>query len=182
METCPKLAREQAKRSQSILARKIQQTIVDTEFACPQCHCLFKRPVRFKDQDQRKFCSRECARTFRSGTKNGMFRGGAVKYRGSEWTAIAKAVRLRDNYRCRRCGTHDEEKGKSWPVDHVWPFREFASREAANQLENLVLLCFSCHAWKTTVAEQRYLKGDLIEMNQYLRSIALTYPQEHPSS
>lgn len=107
-----------------------------------------------------------------------MFRGGAVKYRGSKWKQIAEAVRLRDNYTCRRCGVQDVEKGKSWPVDHVMPFREFESQEAANQPENLVLLCPPCHAIKTTMIEQAYLKGDRILMSQYLKSIALTSPRE----
>ncbi|HEX7588898.1 MAG TPA: DEAD/DEAH box helicase [Anaerolineae bacterium] len=62
---------------------------------------------------------------------------------GPNWQTIRDRVRARDGYRCQSCGT--AENGKAHHVHHKTPFRAFASREQANQLDNLVTLCPNCH-------------------------------------
>lgn len=69
---------------------------------------------------------------------------------GLEWPAIRNAVRARDGYRCQLCGAA-EGGPKQHDVHHKIPFRQFRDeggrilRERANQMNNLVTLCPSCH-------------------------------------
>ena len=62
---------------------------------------------------------------------------------GLEWKSIRQNVLLRDGNRCQVCGN----PGSSQPlhVHHIQPFRSFTTKEAANQLQNLITLCPSCH-------------------------------------
>ena len=62
---------------------------------------------------------------------------------GPNWQRIRDRVRARDGYRCQSCRA--PEDGKQHHVHHKTPFRAFASREQANQLDNLVTLCPNCH-------------------------------------
>jgi DEAD/DEAH box helicase domain-containing protein len=71
---------------------------------------------------------------------------------GPDWDAIRTQVRARDKYRCQGCGAlengelhHPRTKRGGFDVHHKIPFRAFASREQANQLDNLVTLCPNCH-------------------------------------
>jgi DEAD/DEAH box helicase domain-containing protein len=62
---------------------------------------------------------------------------------GPNWPEQRDRARQRDRYRCQICGV--AEKGRSHHVHHKIPFRTFGSYEQANQLDNLVTLCPSCH-------------------------------------
>lgn len=62
---------------------------------------------------------------------------------GPDWDAIRNRVRARDRFRCQGCGA--PENGPPHHVHHKIPFRAFASREQAHQLDNLVTLCPTCH-------------------------------------
>jgi DEAD/DEAH box helicase domain-containing protein len=62
---------------------------------------------------------------------------------GPQWQTIRDRVRARDGYRCQNCGA--PEKGRTHHIHHKIPFRAFASREQANQLDNLTTLCPDCH-------------------------------------
>ncbi len=62
---------------------------------------------------------------------------------GPDWGKIRDRVRARDGYKCQVCGT--PETARQHDVHHKTPFRTFASREEANQIENLTTLCPSCH-------------------------------------
>ncbi|HWQ83238.1 MAG TPA: DEAD/DEAH box helicase [Anaerolineales bacterium] len=62
---------------------------------------------------------------------------------GPDWDAIRQLVRQRDDYRCQGCGM--QETNRAHDVHHLVPFRQFASVFEANQLNNLVSLCPSCH-------------------------------------
>lgn len=66
-------------------------------------------------------------------------------YYGVDWPDIAEKVRKRDNYVCQRCGKPQEEVYSSLHVHHIKKFKNFDSKERANQMDNLVSLCFSCH-------------------------------------
>jgi DEAD/DEAH box helicase domain-containing protein len=62
---------------------------------------------------------------------------------GPEWNAIRQRVLNRDGDRCQVCG----KSASTFPlhVHHIQPFRSFSDRETANQLQNLVALCPTCH-------------------------------------
>jgi DEAD/DEAH box helicase domain-containing protein len=62
---------------------------------------------------------------------------------GPGWETLRQRVLQRDGQRCQVCGT----AGSAQPlhVHHIQPFRSFTSQEAANQLQNLITLCPSCH-------------------------------------
>jgi DEAD/DEAH box helicase domain-containing protein len=62
---------------------------------------------------------------------------------GPDWPRLRLAVRTRDGFRCRVCGT--PENGREHDVHHKVPFRAFTSVAEANRMENLVTLCHSCH-------------------------------------
>jgi DEAD/DEAH box helicase domain-containing protein len=76
---------------------------------------------------------------------------------GPTWPAQRAAARARDGYRCQGCGIPERE-GKQHDVHHKIPFRAFVAdarlrgglpvaqaAQVANQLDNLVTLCSSCH-------------------------------------
>jgi DEAD/DEAH box helicase domain-containing protein len=62
---------------------------------------------------------------------------------GPGWNALRERVRARDHNRCQGCGA--QENGRVHHVHHKIPFRAFPSLEAANQMDNLVTLCPTCH-------------------------------------
>jgi 5-methylcytosine-specific restriction endonuclease McrA len=62
----------------------------------------------------------------------------------SEWDEISELIRERDGYKCRRCGTTDEElksAGSHLTVHHIVPRKKGGS----NWHSNLITLCISCH-------------------------------------
>ena len=70
---------------------------------------------------------------------------------GPNWQAQRRRVRARDGYRCTQCG-RPEAPGQQHDVHHLVPFRTFGYMpglnqhyEEANQLDNLVLVCRTCH-------------------------------------
>ncbi len=70
---------------------------------------------------------------------------------GPNWQEQRAAVRARDRFRCTQCGA-PEPPDRQHDVHHLTPFRTFgyvpgrneAYREA-NRLENLLLVCRTCH-------------------------------------
>ena len=70
---------------------------------------------------------------------------------GPNWQEQRQRVRARDHYRCTQCGAH-EPPGRQHDVHHLAPFRTFGyvagfneNYREANRLENLVLVCRTCH-------------------------------------
>ncbi len=70
---------------------------------------------------------------------------------GPNWEKQRQQVRVRDGYRCRQCAA-PEPSGRQHDVHHVTPFRTFGyvagvnnAYLAANRLENLLLVCRTCH-------------------------------------
>jgi DEAD/DEAH box helicase domain-containing protein len=72
---------------------------------------------------------------------------------GPGWNTIRQRVRERDGYRCQSCGVL--ESGREHDVHHKIPFRTFPSPQEANQLNNLVTLCQSCHRRVETAVRVR---------------------------
>ncbi|MGF1507729.1 MAG: DEAD/DEAH box helicase [Anaerolineae bacterium] len=78
---------------------------------------------------------------------------------GPNWAEQRHKARIRDSFRCRRCGTPEPEH-REHDVHHIRAFKEFGymrgvndAYQDANRLENLLTLCPSCH--HTIEAEQR---------------------------
>ncbi len=82
----------------------------------------------------------------------GMWRNDPNQY-GPDWPLQRDRTRARDGYRCQRCGA--EENNRAHDVHHKIPFRTFESPSQANQLENLVTLCPSCHQRVETAVRVR---------------------------
>jgi DEAD/DEAH box helicase domain-containing protein len=72
---------------------------------------------------------------------------------GPTWPAQRDRARARDGYCCQVCGA--PEQGRAHDVHHKTPFRTFASSQAANQLNNLITLCSTCHRRAETVVRVR---------------------------
>ncbi|MEK6575009.1 MAG: DEAD/DEAH box helicase, partial [Chloroflexota bacterium] len=73
---------------------------------------------------------------------------------GPNWEAQRNAARARDGYRCRECGAAEPTPPPppQHHVHHIRPFREFGyvrgqneNYKLANELDNLITLCPSCH-------------------------------------
>lgn len=80
---------------------------------------------------------------------NPNWQGGHVEYYGPSFTASLKEdVRDRDNRECQLCGTDEEELERRLDIHHQVPFRKFGleNHEEANDKQNLVSLCRTCHA------------------------------------
>lgn len=80
---------------------------------------------------------------------------------GPNWEKVRQAVRARDRYRCTQCGI-PEARGQEHDVHHKIPFRAFGyvrgvneNHLLANRLENLVLVCRTCHQRVETAGRLR---------------------------
>lgn len=146
------------------------------DVVCAQCGRAFRRRLEFIRRVRRVFCSQECAWRFNSGRQSPMSREGIRdRKRGSGWLRLAETVRKRDAHTCQRCGKTQAENRRRLCVDHIIPWRLFPEddKHAANDPKNLVSLCTACHSWKTAHAEQRWLRGDVLDFKAFERSIAL---------
>lgn len=117
-------------------------------FECINCHQPFERkPWLARQRGARNlYCSKACRGEHRRATLSGPnapdWVGGPQTYRGRGWLTIRARVVAEQGGVCAHCGKY---VGKSLPVNHIRPFREFRSPAEANQRENLVGLCQSCH-------------------------------------
>ena len=97
---------------------------------------------------------------------------------GPNWQAQRNAARARDNYRCRNCNA-PEKPSMQHHIHHLTPFRSFGyvpgenvNYKIANQLENLVTLCPSCH--RAAESQQR-TRSALSGLGNVLRNLATLY-------
>lgn len=95
-----------------------------------------------------KFCSKACHWEYKktlTGEKSNNWQGGAKDYYGANWVYSRQKTRKRDNYTCQMCGIPESENGRDLDVHHKKPFDLCGNYEEANQLDNLISLCKSCH-------------------------------------
>jgi DEAD/DEAH box helicase domain-containing protein len=97
---------------------------------------------------------------------------------GPSWPQARDLARARDEYRCRQCGV-EERGGQHHSVHHIRAFREFGYipgenrfDRLANQLDNLITLCPTCHQRAEASRGTRSALGGL---SYALRNIAPLY-------
>jgi DEAD/DEAH box helicase domain-containing protein len=97
---------------------------------------------------------------------------------GPSWPKAREAARARDGYQCRQCGAF-EVGGRAHDVHHLSPFREFnyipgenENDRFANQLDNLITLCPTCHQ---RAEAARGTRSALSGFSYALRNIAPLY-------
>lgn len=125
-------------------------TVHGTDYPCAQCGETFAVKPWIERQNVTKsglrFCSKPCHNLYmtqrQSGAQSPLWVGGPTTYRGKGWLVQRARAVARDQGICQDC---QRLVGKSIPVHHIKPFREFTSVEEANHLDNLLSLCQSCH-------------------------------------
>lgn len=106
------------------------------ETKCEGCGVIFEHPAH---QD-RKYCSVSCSKE--TGPESYSWKGGTDSYRGANWQSRRREVLSRDNEKCTVCGREE-----SLHVHHIRPFRKFDDYKEANNIQNLVTLCSTCHVY-----------------------------------
>jgi DEAD/DEAH box helicase domain-containing protein len=86
---------------------------------------------------------------------------------GPSWSQARQAARARDGFLCRQCAA-PEKAGRAYDVHHLKPFRSFGyvpgenrNDRLANDLDNLVTLCPSCHQRAESARGKRSALGGL---------------------
>lgn len=92
------------------------------------------------------FCSNQCRSEYACRIRaKQLYKGGPIS-RGLNWKRQSRLARKRDNYTCQICGKSKKRDGVMIGVHHIKPYREFdGDYEKANDLNNLITLCYSCH-------------------------------------
>jgi len=128
------------------------------EYSCENCgKTVLKKPYNVSGY---VVCSEECMKNqlseIRKGKQNPQWKGGRFRYYGQNWQEQREKALERDNYTCQKCGLirnkHYKKYEEDLHVHHKKPRREFIEDkfsieklEKANQLNNLITLCKSCH-------------------------------------
>jgi 5-methylcytosine-specific restriction endonuclease McrA len=124
------------------------------ETKCDTCGTTFQQPQHQYKRTEKHYCSMECLGAANGerirGPNNARWKGGGPNYYGDNWHLQRRKALKRDGYRCQRCG---KDKGVApLVVHHIRPFKTFgyvkgqnANYIEANDIENLMSLCMSCH-------------------------------------
>lgn len=118
-----------------------------TTFDCDYCGTTTTRKTS-RCQGEFLFCSTECCHKYRRDFDDWYtWEGSPTSYRGPTWRNQREAALERDGHQCRVCGTAENPSERGLSVHHIIPFRDFGveNHEEANQLENLMTVCDSCH-------------------------------------
>lgn len=118
------------------------------EIICEACgNSFLVFPCR---KETARFCCNKCrlkwfAHHQPTGENHPYWTGGARQYRGASWKKARSKARKRDNYTCQNC--FKKPKSELVHVHHIIPFKKFGSKQhiKANNLDNLICLCRSCH-------------------------------------
>jgi HNH endonuclease len=136
---------------------------------CGTCGASVKRPWRRRHKPA--FCCITCAAAYHSSSRHPQHRPGHLPPLPHDWKERAERVRKRDGYRCRDCGKTQRENGSKLHVDHVPPRRWFSDPAVADHEDNLLSRCASCHGRKTTGAERKLLRGDMLAFRRYAATV-----------
>lgn len=133
--------------SEQVAGANNPKWIEPIERTCRNCGAKFyKKPHQLRGDRKGYYCTPKCRSEYRrehmSGENSIFWVGGKKTYRGRNWQNLRLIVIDEQDGNCADCGTH---KGKSLPVHHIIPFREFDSPDEANKRDNLIGLCQSCH-------------------------------------
>lgn len=89
-----------------------------------------------------KYCSRECRDSHWVNVNHPKYRGSPHNHRyGKNWYSTRRAILKRDSNTCQICGV----SAPRLHIHHKRPFRLFDNPTQANQHDNLITLCASCH-------------------------------------
>lgn len=109
--------------------------------------------------ERRRFCSKKCMGEWRSenwtGEQSPVYTGYSDNY-GDGWYRQRRRAREKYDGICQSCGV--EQSDRKHDVHHIVPVAEFDDPEDAHDLENLTLLCRSCHQtveYEMSVEEQK---------------------------
>lgn len=104
------------------------------------------------------YCNPDCGSEgphYKSGEDHHRFKGAHGDYCGPNWQEKRKERLEFDGYGCVVCGMSQEQHREKWDVGlhvhHIKPRRDFRGEDGsidwgeANDIENLVSLCASCH-------------------------------------
>ncbi len=138
----------EGKASQIASAKKLKGKRVHHYMTCLNCQKVFDCPNwGRKRRSEMTFCSLDCCNAYRKGENNPAWRGGYPKYYGPDWRPLQRAARLRDDYRCQRCGKDHKPLGRAPDVHHIISVGSFQNRNDANTMDNVVCLCHPCHMY-----------------------------------
>ncbi len=144
-----KTAGEQSLRNQFSFAFCSSPETTQSEPVRIRCsHCCKKMSIpRWFEKEglELHFCDDRCKRRWRDDHRAEVRLKGRPEHRGGDWDRIARGIRERDGFRCRSCGVSEESLERQLDVHHVVPFRAFKSADRANNPDNLISLCQSCH-------------------------------------
>jgi len=125
---------------------------------CEWCGNELERDPNQIDRSENFFCGdKSCKGKWQSeyihGERHPRYDGGTIEYYGPNWPKQRHQARRRDNHTCQRCGAGKVDLGQNPDVHHRVTVREHKQKydapewwEKANQLENLITLCRSCHS------------------------------------
>lgn len=143
--------------------------------SCRHCGQLFvKRDLATTRKT--KFCSRPCHQQYSRGVNNPLYRGERKADRGITWKERSTAARQRDQ-ECQsliHSPTKNPARKERLSVDHIVSYailKKYCPLLDANDLRNLICLCRSCHAFKTSSAEVRFVRGDITGFIQQMNRI-----------
>ena len=128
--------------SEQVRGENNPKWVEPVELTCLQCGKLFYLKPWIVRQSNRLFCTAKCRYTWNKGENHWHYLGGYDGYRGRSWLTQRALAVTRDNGTCQACG---KIEGDSIPVHHIRPYRTFETEQEANDLENLICLCQSCH-------------------------------------
>jgi len=116
-------------------------------FECEYCGSEYEKHESLADRT--RFCSTDCMADWQSenrgGEKSPSWKGGYGNYYGENWNTQRQKARKRDGFECQDCGVKESQLERELAVHHIRPLRKFESFEEANELNNLVSFCRSCH-------------------------------------
>lgn len=124
---------------------------------CSWCGEELDRDMNQIERSERFFCGDNCCKAkwqskHFKGENHPNWSGGAIEYYGPNWPEQRRRARVRDQSRCQICGKTPLDLGEEVDVHHKKKIRWFKTNynepewwQRANDLDNLICYCRSCH-------------------------------------